>query len=337
MSDSRELIVRLRIDLDVTVNDRAALTEAARTAVNAADARAGDMETGLLEVVSTDPVQAIINAMGDPCDLLIGLPGIEYARSVISPAADSEVTPRVDRVTHVAATKPANDALQPWSKLEGATHFLRDSKSVTGIDFVFQYESDDDPGTEPTVLTEDFAPIIKGMLWAASTIVIDELFADVETLRGAKDIDEDVIDSTMIISGLPQIYRSAYTALFAQQFLVAAVDVSRKLIQWEPLSSEAEELALYCFIDQVDMLVETLEFGEKSGRGGLISPTWRDSLTDMLFEDSDMLMLWTTSNSEAGWKRKRPSDEEANTAVRSWFEPFRAGIVPSPYAGNQSE
>jgi hypothetical protein len=337
MPTPNELVAHLRIDLDVTVNDLSSLTAAAIAAVRAAGQPANTDQDDLLETISNEPAQAIINAMADPCDLLNGVPGIEYARSVISPAVPEEVRPQVEQHHLEESRLPADKIAPKLRNIAAAAQYLQDGQRVRGIDFAFQYDSDDDPAIEPTIITEEYAPLIKGMLWAASTIVIDELFADAATLRAAEKIDEETINSTMIISNLPQIYRSAYTALFAQQLLVATVDVSRKLIEWEPLASEAEELALYCIIEQVGILIEDLEFGEGSGRGSIADPSWHDTLTDTLFEDSDMLMLWTSSDSEAGWKRKRPSAAEATTAVRGWFEPFREEFLPSPYACNQPD
>jgi hypothetical protein len=87
------------------------------------------------------------------------------------------------------------------------------------------------------------ATALAGCLVQAAEVVIDYLFQDIEDLRTTPEDGSFDVTRSMVLGALPARFSGRYTALFAQQFLVALVDVTSRLTKaWAPLACVAQEL-----------------------------------------------------------------------------------------------
>jgi hypothetical protein len=118
---------------------------------------------------------------------------------------------------------------------------------------------------DPTVFdaaggAKDTGLLAAGALVFASTLVIDELFQDLETL--ADDNNGTVADSDgvfFVLEDLPERFAHHYNGRFARQFLVATVMVTGRLSDddWASPASVGEALALHVVVERArDLLVE---------------------------------------------------------------------------------
>jgi hypothetical protein len=122
------------------------------------------------------------------------------------------------------------------------------------------------------------ARLLAGAIGHASVLLIDQLFQDIHTLHEKESIRREDINETWILSGLPPQYAEKYTGLFAQRFLVVAADMTMKLAAgWTPPSCVAQELAVRCLLDQIEVTSDTYELD--------LDPDWRGLLTDRMLED----------------------------------------------------
>ncbi|WP_051423486.1 hypothetical protein [Arthrobacter sp. MA-N2] len=168
------------------------------------------------------------------------------------------------------------------------------------------------------------AKLLAGALWEASAVLIDQLFEDLNGLRDLARVDRHDIANTFVLSGLPPRHADKYDVRFAQQFLVIAADMTAALTRgWTPLSCVAQELALRCLFDQVEVIQDLycLDLAED----------WRGLLEQHMLEDTDSEMLY--QNAMDGFE----SDIELNMQlglapmkIQDWFEPFNDASVP-PY------
>lgn len=169
------------------------------------------------------------------------------------------------------------------------------------------------------------ARLLAGAIWHASVILIDQLFQDVHFLHGRDRITSEDIAGTWVLSGLPPQYAEKYNGLFAQRFLVVAADMTAKLAAgWTSPSCVAQELAVRCLLDQIEVTADTYELD--------LDPNWRGTLTDRILEDTDSDMLFDRSLD--GFQHDEGLNRQlrlAPMALEHWFEPFNDGHVP-PYA-----
>jgi hypothetical protein len=166
------------------------------------------------------------------------------------------------------------------------------------------------------------AKLLAGALWEASAVLIDQLFEDLDALRGLDQIDREDIANTFVLSGLPPRQAEKYDVRFARQFLVVAADMTGALIRgWTRPSSIAQELALRCLFDQVEVIQDLYNLDLADG--------WRGMLEQRMLEDTDSEMLY--QNAMDGFE----GDIELNTQlglapmrIQDWFEPFNDASVP---------
>jgi hypothetical protein len=100
-------------------------------------------------------------------------------------------------------------------------------------------------GTEDGV-TADQAKLIAGALAEAVTVVIEELFDDIQALED-DDTTADQHDELLVVDELPKAFADQYSAWFAKRFLIATVIVGDRLTEdeWRAPTCAAEALALH--------------------------------------------------------------------------------------------
>lgn len=172
----------------------------------------------------------------------------------------------------------------------------------------------------------DRARLLAGALWQASVFLVDELFEDIIALYGKGQITREDIDETSVLWSLPPQYATRYTGRFARRFLLVAADLTTKLAgTWTMPSCVAQELAVRCLLDKVDLIAATYDLD--------LEPDWRGTLTDRMLEDTDSEMLYDPSLD--GFQHNEQLTESLRLAPMTfehWFEPFGEDRSVAPYA-----
>jgi hypothetical protein len=129
------------------------------------------------------------------------------------------------------------------------------------------------------------AKLLAGALWEASAVLIDQLFEDLDGLHDVDRVDRQDIANTFVLSGLPPRHADKYDVRFAQQFLVIAADMTGALTRgWTRPSCVAQELALRCLFDQVEVIQDLYDLD--------LADAWRGHLEQHMLEDTDSEMLY---------------------------------------------
>ncbi|BCW73541.1 hypothetical protein [Arthrobacter sp. NicSoilB8] len=168
------------------------------------------------------------------------------------------------------------------------------------------------------------AKLLAGALWEASAVLIDQLFEDLDGLRDLDRIDRQDIANTFVLSGLPPRHADKYDVRFARQFLVIATDMTGALTRgWARPSCVAQELALRCLFDQVEVIQDLYDLD--------LADDWRGLLEQHMLEDTDSEMLY--QNAMDGFEDDIELNMQLGLApmkIQDWFEPFNDASVP-PY------
>lgn len=166
------------------------------------------------------------------------------------------------------------------------------------------------------------AKLLAGALWEASVVLIDQIFEDLAGLRKLPAIDREDIADTFVLSWLPPRQSGKYDIGFVQRFLVVAADMTGSLARgWRRPSCVAQELALRCLFDQVEVLEDTY--------GLDLAEDWRSRLEEQLFEDMDSELLY--QDAMDGFENDIGLNMQLGFApmnVEDWFEPFNDASVP---------
>ncbi|MFY9636939.1 MAG: hypothetical protein WAL27_19665 [Cellulosimicrobium cellulans] len=166
------------------------------------------------------------------------------------------------------------------------------------------------------------AKLLAGALSEASAVLIDQLFEDLNGLLKLERIDRQDIANTFVLSGLPPRQTDKYDVRFTQQFLVIAADMTGALVRgWTRPSCVAQELALRCLFDQVEIIQDLYNLDLADG--------WRDMLEQHMLEDTDSEMLY--QNAMDGFEGDIELTMQLGLApmkVQDWFEPFNDASVP---------
>ncbi|MCO4251217.1 hypothetical protein [Pseudarthrobacter raffinosi] len=166
------------------------------------------------------------------------------------------------------------------------------------------------------------AKLLAGALWEASAVLIDQLFEDLDALRNLDRIDRQDIANTFVLSGLPARPADKYDVRFAQQFLVTTADMTGALTRgWTRPACVAQELALRCLFDQVEVVQDLYSLDLADG--------WRGVLEQHMLEDTDSEMLY--QNAMDGFEGDIELNMQLGLApmkVQDWFEPFNDASVP---------
>lgn len=169
------------------------------------------------------------------------------------------------------------------------------------------------------------AKLLAGALWEASVVLIDQLFEDLAGLRKLHAIDREDIADTSVLSWLPPRQAQKYDVGFVQRFLVVAADMTGALARaWSRPSCVAQELALRCLLDQLEVIQASYDLD--------LADDWRGMLEDQLFEDMDSELLY--QNAMDGFENDIELNMQLGFApmnVQDWFEPFNDASVP-PFA-----
>lgn len=169
------------------------------------------------------------------------------------------------------------------------------------------------------------ASALAGCLIHAAVIVTDQLIDDVCILRAKENSSVSQIEDTWILSQLPGRFAARYTPLFAQEFLVAVVDVTGRLTKgWEPLACVAQELGLRILLNEVEVVAETADVA--------LDDNWRSLLEDLLFEDLDHEFLYDPAYDGIEDDPASQPPGMAPMRFEDWFEPFNEDRTMPPYA-----
>ncbi|WP_449373158.1 hypothetical protein [Arthrobacter psychrolactophilus] len=164
------------------------------------------------------------------------------------------------------------------------------------------------PDTRAQALLE--ATNLRGALHWAYEYVIDQLFDDVQTLRTSADS----LEETLQLCALPPADRSHFDALFAQRFLVVALDLGNSLVSgFSSPSCLAQELALKLLLDSVESLEVMLPDLE-------LPQDWRALASENLFTSLDHELLYLSNDGAAD--------------ISDWFTPYLNKTL-NPYAANE--
>lgn len=170
------------------------------------------------------------------------------------------------------------------------------------------------------------ARLLAGLLWHSSVVMIDQLYADLDTVSEMDEVTAADIDGTWVLSSLPTRFAAGYGVVFVRSFLVVAADLTGTLVRgWEPPGCVAAELALRCLLDQAELTADTYELDLADG--------WRERLEELLLEDTDSDMLY--SRRMDGFENDGEMSTELGIApmrLEQWFEPFDTGYSVPPYA-----
>jgi hypothetical protein len=169
------------------------------------------------------------------------------------------------------------------------------------------------------------ASTLAGCLIQASVIVVDQLIDDITELRERKSTASLEIGDTWVLSDLPTRFAANYAALFAQEFLVALIDVTSRLTRgWEPLACVAQELGLRILLDRVEGVAVAADVALDDG--------WRSHLEDLLFEDLDHEFLYDPAYDGIEGDAASQPPGMAPMRFDDWFKPFNNERTLPPYA-----
>jgi hypothetical protein len=116
---------------------------------------------------------------------------------------------------------------------------------------------------------EHTALLAAGALIFATTMVIDELFQDIQVLAEDHGTVADSDGFFLALDELPERFAHHYNGRFAHQFLVATVRITGRLSddEWAPPASVAEALALHLVVERArNLLVEHEVLDEDDAR-----------------------------------------------------------------------
>ncbi|MEP6562842.1 MAG: hypothetical protein ABJD68_17415 [Nakamurella sp.] len=173
----------------------------------------------------------------------------------------------------------------------------------------------------------DRSLLLAGCMFQASTTVVGDLFDDLEYLGDSRSDDiRGAIQSTVVLSGLPDRFAHRYNLGFARKFLVATVDLTARLTHgWEPASCVAQELGLRLVLDR---MADNIDMW-----GMIVDRRGRTHLEEALFEDLDHELLYDPSMD--GFENE-PDTVQGMTPMDfdSWFVPFNSKRHLPPYASD---
>ena len=183
----------------------------------------------------------------------------------------------------------------------------------------------DDAGADDRGEALRAAKLTAGCLMLAADVVVDELFDDVAALTRADEDDEPAdLNTTFVLSGLPSRFARHYTPRFARRFLVAMVDVTRRLTAgWEPLSCVAEELAVRALLDEVEVQADVADIELDRG--------WRGHLEEHVFDDVDHELLYDPALDGIEDQPALGPPGMAPMSFDWWFVPFNPDRPLPPY------
>ncbi|WP_433294633.1 hypothetical protein ACQP2F_33605 [Actinoplanes sp. CA-030573] len=154
------------------------------------------------------------------------------------------------------------------------------------------------------------AALAAGALIVASTMFIDELIQDINSLAGhgaAVVFGEGML---FALDDLPTRYARGFDGHFAHRFLVAAIAATGRLSapQWEPSACLAEALALHIVVQRAGDLLIDHECADEEGARDCYA-----ELEDVVTEGFDLAALYRSDT-------PLQSSGVPDTDLSSWFE-----------------
>lgn len=152
----------------------------------------------------------------------------------------------------------------------------------------------EDPFSVPSLITtghrltgvpshDGHLELVKGVLWHACLVTVDELFEDLAT--HPEGVKPGQWADCLALSGLPPRCSDHLNGIFIRRFLTTMVEVVHCLTTgWRPPPTVAHALALRLLLDKTGELAEVFEI-EPPGR-------WRAELEDVLDGGIDTDMLY---------------------------------------------
>lgn len=160
--------------------------------------------------------------------------------------------------------------------------------------------------------------LLAGLLWNSSSILIDQLFRDLETLSDLEEVTESDVAGTSVLSSLPPQFAASYDAKFTQKFIVVATDVTASLARgWTTPGCLAAELAVRCLLDQAEITEDIYELD--------LPDDWRAQVEEVLLEDADTPALYSDNLDVL-------EDDADRLGFEHWFKPLAPGDTVPPYA-----
>lgn len=174
------------------------------------------------------------------------------------------------------------------------------------------------------------AALIGGVLWEASVTLIDQLFDDVAMLRVSTSDDwAELIDETAILHRLPRRFWHLLSPGFAARFVAAAIDLTGRVSKgWTPLTCVAQELALKCLLDEMEVHTDTFEVP--------LPTDWRDDVEQFLFEDLDHEFLYAAAYDGFEHDPTFGPPGMAPMGFNDWFTPFGRDRRSAPFVEEDS-
>ncbi len=159
--------------------------------------------------------------------------------------------------------------------------------------------------------------LLAGLLWNSSSVLLDQLFRDLDALGPLETVTASHIAGSSVLSSLPPQFATRYDAEFARKFIVVAADVTASLVRgWTAPGCLAAELAVRCLLDQAQITQDIYELELPEG--------WRATVEEVLLEDAASEWLYTDS-ADGGTGTAQPD-------VGQWFASFSPGDTVPPYA-----
>ena len=160
--------------------------------------------------------------------------------------------------------------------------------------------------------------LLAGLLWNSSSIVIDQLFRDLDTLGTLESATASDIAGTSVLSSLPRQFASNYDAKFTRKFIVVAADVTASLARgWIAPGCLAAELAVRCLLDQAEITEDIYELD--------LPEDWRAQVEEVLLGDADSEVLYSDQLDVL-------EDDADRLGFEYWFKPYNSWKTVPPYA-----
>jgi hypothetical protein len=235
-----------------------------------------------------------------------------------------------DRLTppHRDTPKPGARDLQEQSGQVRA-QILRAAEKLRAFDLTAFGHYPDEPDLG---LSTDRARLAAGALLYSVETMLDHLFEDIQTLRTDRATVAEG-DGFFVMDDLPAQYAHKYTALLAQQFLVAAVTITGRLLepQWHKPSCVAEALALHLLIEEAKGTLDIYDLLD-----GQTAAEAYAAFQDHAYEDLDFEWLYDPSFDGIDQDPSLDHLDIRPMDVGSWFLPYPTATRPlHPYAENK--
>lgn len=284
-----------------------------------------DPEDESLDDVQRRILSALADLIEDTPELAGWTPRVRLAEA----SRDDEDAPELDDIEALAEhLLPSGDELVEslMKEIQHERSVYADSKLFRAFP-VEELATEDlsDLGPQEQAAAHRRASALAGCLIQASVMVVDQLIEDVTELRKHEGTPDERIGKTWVLSDLPARFAANYTALFAQEFLVAFVDVTSRLTRgWEPLACVAQELGLRVLLDHVDIVAEAADV--------TLPDDWRGHLEEILFEDLDHQLLYDPAYDGIEVDPTAQPPGMAPLRFEDWFRPFNDKRTLPPYA-----